>query len=87
VDLVNSQQFAKLSLAMKLPDQPYDQDWATLGRTRGSCFEFDIDGTIWHLTTFENELRRLYDYLGFDDFDQVRDACFGYYKKYINLHT
>jgi hypothetical protein len=95
VDLVNNRQFAARSLALKLPDQQYDQDWDTLGRTQGPCFEFDIDGTIWHPARFEAELRRLYDYLGFNDFpdqlgfnesDHVREALLGYYAQYINLH-
>ena len=87
VDLVNNREFAGKSLAMKLPNQIYDQGWDTVGRTIGPCFEFDIDGTIWHPTTFENELRRLYEYLGFDDFDHVREPMLGYYANYINLHT
>jgi len=86
VDLVNNQQFSSRSLALKLPDQTYDNTWNTLGRTRGDCFEFDIDNTIWHPAKFETELRRLYDYLEFDDFDHVRDAWIGYYADYINLH-
>ena len=86
VDLVNNQQFSSKSLALKLPNQPYDADWDTLGRTRGDCFEFDIDGTIWHPAKFETELRRLYDYLEFDDFDHAREAWLGYYADYINLH-
>jgi hypothetical protein len=86
VDLVNNRRFTDRSLSLKLPDQEYDTNWDTRGRTRGPCFEFNMDSSIWHPTTFEAELRRLYDYLGFDDFDHVREAWIGYYAQYINLH-
>jgi hypothetical protein len=93
VDLVNNRQFSLKSLKMKLPDQSYDTDWDTLGRTRQHpCFEFDIDSCIWSSTDFVEQIIQLYDYLGFDDFhlpqlhEPLRNAILAYHVNYIELH-
>jgi hypothetical protein len=93
VDLVNNRQFSHKCLEMKLPDQVYDTDWDTLGRTRRhDCFEFDIDSCIWSSPAFVEQIMKLYDYLGFDDFhlpvscEGIRNAILSYHSRYIELH-
>ena len=86
VTLVNNEQFGRRCLSWKNPDLKFDSDWATAGRTPpGIGFDFDIDATIYDRDKFLNQVRELYDYLGFDDFPQ--EYIQEYYARYMELHV
>lgn len=85
VSLVNNEQFARKSLAVKNVNLEYDTEWNTLGHTPAEqCFEFDVDNTIYNEDKFLTQVGDLYQYLGFDDFQSELVA--EYYKRYISVH-
>lgn len=85
VCLVNNEQFAQFCLPIKNGQLSYDTDWNTRGRTpSGQCFEFDVDNTIWNSDCFVKQVAELYNYLGFDDFQE--ELIFQFHNHYINLH-
>jgi hypothetical protein len=85
VCLVNNEQFSQFCLPIKNGQLTYDTNWHLRGRTpTEQCFEFDVDSTIWNTDQFVKQVAKLYDYLGFDDFQQ--DLITQYHIHYINLH-
>ena len=85
VSLVNCEQFARHSLAVKNVNLEYDTDWNTLGRTPPElCFNFDVDNTIRNSDKFLNQVQDLYEYLEFDDFQ--RSLVAEYHDRYIAIH-
>jgi hypothetical protein len=86
VCLVNNENFARKSLALKLGTAQYDTDWNRWGVTPpGLAFNFSIDDTIYDKDKFLSQVGQLYDYLDFEDF-QV-DLVGEYYSRYIALHV
>ena len=86
VSLINNEIFGRKSLSLKNPDLKFDNDWATRGHTPYCIgFNFDIDNTMYDADKFLNQIKLLYEYLEFDDFQQ--DLVLEYYKKYIELHV
>jgi hypothetical protein len=85
VCLRNSEQFARKNVGLKCGNSEYDVDWNKTGRNpKGTAYFFNIDDTIYNEGKFLNQVGRLYEYLGFDDFQ--RDLVKSYYQKYIELH-
>jgi hypothetical protein len=85
VCLVNNERFARKNLPIKCGNNRYDTDWNTLGISpESSSFYVDVDDTIYHEEKFLGQVKKLYEYLGFEDFQQ--DLVKTYYQAYIKLH-
>lgn len=85
VSLVNNENFARSALLKKNKNLEFDADWATMGRTPpGLGFEFDVDSCIYDTVAFVKQVKQLYEYLDFDDFNQ--DYIAQYHSRYIELH-
>ena len=85
VCLSNSNEFGRKSLAVKNTSMKFDEKWAVSGMTPAKkCFRFDIDSCIYITRLFVKQVKELYDYLEFDDFNP--DLIHEYHSKYIALH-
>lgn len=85
VSLTNCNKFGSRSLILKNKEVAFDYTWAKNGYTpRKRCFSFDIDSCIFNTTQFAKQVRELYDYLEFDDFQF--ELIEKYHSEYIKLH-
>lgn len=85
VCLINNTNFSKRWIGIKNKNVIPDTDWPVMGCSPpGQCFEFDIDSTMFDEDRFIIEMKKLYDYLGFEDFQTNLIRL--YYQHYINLH-
>lgn len=85
VSLINSSNFAKKCLPFKNPWIEFDETWETQGRSDPDlCYNFDIDSTIYDTDLFCESVEKLYNYLGFDDYQKHLVA--EYHRAYIKIH-
>ena len=85
VCLINNERFSKCALPRKNTDLKFDESWADLGRTPvGVGFNFDVDSCIFDTVQFTKQVKKLYDFLEFDDFQENFISMF--HKQYISLH-
>lgn len=83
VCLVNADQFVKdWAVVKNRYSSILGADWET---PQGVGFDFDIDSCIYDEPAFLKQMRSLYEYLGWDDFDQTRVPEF--YRAYIAIHS
>jgi len=86
VCLVNNKIFSTYALSKKNPELKYDNDWEELGRTPdGLAFCFDVDNTMFNTVNFIEQVKKLYEYLEFDDFQE--EYIKEYHTRYIKLHA
>lgn len=83
VCLTNADQFiADWALVKNRYSSTLGPDWET---PTGVGFDFDIDSCIYNELAFLKQMRGLYEYLGWDDFDQTPIPEF--YRAYIAIHS
>lgn len=83
VCLTNADQFiADWALVKNRYSSTLGPDWET---PVGVGFDFDIDSCIYNESAFLAQMRSLYEYLGWDDFDQTKIPEF--YRAYIAIHS
>jgi len=85
VCLTNSDQFCADWAEIKNHNNPINSlgtDWQT---PPGEGFDFDIDSCIYNEAAFVAQMRELYEWLGWEDFDNTRIPEF--YRAYIAIHS